>query len=163
MRTKFYFLLIVAICVGCVQQKRFLIDYSYTNIDKNLNEIQGDFENIRFKDTDYNFMVKYFKTYQKYKNCLVVMVRTTETSNISIKNRKVTVFSEKFGKLKEIRTSPVKTYIDYPPVLFVGKLNTTIVKAEDVLSHLKEDSVTVYIDAKKYTFKASKEINYLRY
>jgi hypothetical protein len=124
-----------------------IINYLYKNHRKDFIEIKGDFFNIKFGDNSaYNFMVGYQEDYDPYKTSLVVMISTSDNSVYSIKMNDVKVTSSKFGDLSEVS----KAFRNYPPVLFIRKIN--VPSRYDIIELIKDDVITITIDGIIYEF-----------
>lgn len=128
-----------------------IMSYLFNNNRNNFIEIKGDFKNVKYgNDSAYNIMVGYWEKYGQYTTSLIVMVRTSDNSKESIKNKMVKVSSSRFGDLLEVPTKTTQSYQDYPPVLFIRKID--IPSKDNIIDMLKEDKITITIDDESYEF-----------
>ncbi|WP_347174641.1 hypothetical protein [Polaribacter uvawellassae] len=126
-------------------QKAKQIDYSFINSNKDFIKTFGDFFNVKYNESDYNIMVRYFpETIYHGKNVVEVWIRTSKTSKESIKKQKIKVHSDKLGRF--YKSKKVHDLKEFPQVLFYKKMRFKN------LNKLLNDTITVSINKKKYLF-----------
>lgn len=126
-------------------QKEKQIDYSYINSNKDFIKMNGDFFNVKYNDSDYNIMVRYFpQTIYNGNNVVEVWIRTSETSKESIKKQKIEVGSDKLDEF--YKSKKIHDLKDFPQVLFYKKMRL------NKLKKLLNDTLVVSINNKKYSF-----------
>ena len=126
-------------------QKAKQVDYSYINSSKDFIKIFGDFFNVKYNESDYNIMVRYFpETIYHGNNVVEVWIRTSTTSKESIKKQKIKVHSNKLGRF--YKSKKVHDLKEFPQMLFYKKMRFKN------LNKLLNDTITVSINKKKYLF-----------
>ncbi|RZS93633.1 hypothetical protein [Aquimarina brevivitae] len=125
--------------------------YLFYNKGNAFNSIAGDFFNVKYKTSNFNIMVGFYKKYEGYENVQVVLVSMSENSKIPLKDQVLSATSSKHGDFSLVKLDQKNYYIrTLQQVLLINPL--VINNDADILDKLYDDVITVTISDQEYTF-----------
>ncbi|MFK8059306.1 MAG: hypothetical protein AB8B78_04360 [Polaribacter sp.] len=143
-----YIILFSFLLLSCATKKQVVADYTFVNSNNNYNKIIGDFKNINYKDSNYNFMVKYLKKINNQFRVIVVLISEEKNSKQPLITKTISVSSKKFGVFKSTKQKRSMNTYDYK--YFFKKIKRQ--KDNELINYLKNDTITISINNEKFLF-----------